>query len=130
MNQVFLVGENWMVVYLKVFRFFSGVWVFQRMNVYGLEDELLAMVLHPVLAVLFFFPVTSQTEEERLQLDKEKRFTECQENQLWREGYEKSIISLFLLHQELIVCKLHLSFPPVCFPAISLHIAFGREFPI
>ncbi|TYG91219.1 hypothetical protein ES288_A12G244600v1 [Gossypium darwinii] len=42
-------------------------------DVYGLEDELLAMVPQPVLAVLFLFPITSQTEEERLGQDNEKR---------------------------------------------------------
>ncbi|XWS62035.1 hypothetical protein CRYUN_Cryun07bG0176300 [Craigia yunnanensis] len=42
-------------------------------DVYGLEDELLAMVPQPVLAVLFLFPITSQTEEERLRQDNEKR---------------------------------------------------------
>ncbi|XP_039046718.1 ubiquitin carboxyl-terminal hydrolase 3-like isoform X2 [Hibiscus syriacus] len=42
-------------------------------DVYGLDDELLAMVPQPVLAVLFLFPITSQTEEERLQQDKGKR---------------------------------------------------------
>ncbi|XWS49685.1 hypothetical protein CRYUN_Cryun12cG0024300 [Craigia yunnanensis] len=42
-------------------------------DVYGLEDELLAMVPQPVLAVLFLYPITSQTEEERLQQDNEKK---------------------------------------------------------
>ncbi|TYI15562.1 hypothetical protein ES332_A08G195200v1 [Gossypium tomentosum] len=42
-------------------------------DVYGLDDELLPMVPQPVLAVLFLYPITSQTEEERLQQDNEKR---------------------------------------------------------
>ncbi|KAB2018020.1 hypothetical protein ERO13_D08G185500v2 [Gossypium hirsutum] len=42
-------------------------------DVYGLDDELLEMVPQPVLAVLFLYPITSQTEEERLQQDNEKR---------------------------------------------------------
>ncbi|TYJ23311.1 hypothetical protein E1A91_A08G183200v1 [Gossypium mustelinum] len=42
-------------------------------DVYGLDDELLSMVPQPVLAVLFLYPITSQTEEERLQQDNEKR---------------------------------------------------------
>ncbi|PPD76829.1 hypothetical protein GOBAR_DD26263 [Gossypium barbadense] len=46
-------------------------------DVYGLEDELLAMVPQPVLAVLFLFPITSQTEEERLRQDNEKRDASC-----------------------------------------------------
>ncbi|GAV88994.1 Peptidase_C12 domain-containing protein [Cephalotus follicularis] len=35
-------------------------------DVYGLDEELLEMVPKPVLAVLFLFPITSQTEEERM----------------------------------------------------------------
>ncbi|XP_039002396.1 ubiquitin carboxyl-terminal hydrolase 3-like [Hibiscus syriacus] len=42
-------------------------------DVYGLDDELLAIVPQPVLAVLFLYPITSQTEEERLHQDNEKR---------------------------------------------------------
>ncbi|XVF52554.1 hypothetical protein PTKIN_Ptkin05aG0027900 [Pterospermum kingtungense] len=42
-------------------------------DVYGLDDELLAIVPQPVLAVLFLYPITSQSEEERLQQDKEER---------------------------------------------------------
>ncbi|XVF52550.1 hypothetical protein PTKIN_Ptkin05aG0027500 [Pterospermum kingtungense] len=42
-------------------------------DVYGLDDELLAMVPQPVLAVLFLYPLTSQSEEGRLQREKEKR---------------------------------------------------------
>ncbi|GLT49130.1 hypothetical protein SLA2020_227080 [Shorea laevis] len=44
-------------------------------DVFGLDEELLAMVPQPVLAVLFLYPITSQTEEERILQDNEKR--EC-----------------------------------------------------
>ncbi|XP_009610908.1 ubiquitin carboxyl-terminal hydrolase 3-like isoform X1 [Nicotiana tabacum] len=36
-------------------------------DVYGLDEELLEMVPKPVLAVLFLYPLTSQSEEERIQ---------------------------------------------------------------
>ncbi|KAK7251800.1 hypothetical protein RIF29_35329 [Crotalaria pallida] len=36
-------------------------------DVYGLDEELLEMVPKPVLAVLFLYPITTKTEEERLQ---------------------------------------------------------------
>ncbi|MED6193866.1 Ubiquitin carboxyl-terminal hydrolase 3 [Stylosanthes scabra] len=42
-------------------------------DVYGLDDQLLEMVPKPVLAVLFLYPITPQTEEERLQQENEKR---------------------------------------------------------
>ncbi|KAL6501540.1 hypothetical protein OROGR_026673 [Orobanche gracilis] len=38
-------------------------------DVYGLDEELLEMVPKPVLAVLFLYPLTSQSEEERIQQD-------------------------------------------------------------
>ncbi|KAK7262157.1 hypothetical protein RJT34_29718 [Clitoria ternatea] len=42
-------------------------------DVYGLDEGLLEMVPKPVLAVLFLYPLTPKTEEERLQQDKEKK---------------------------------------------------------
>ncbi|GER25719.1 ubiquitin carboxyl-terminal hydrolase isozyme L3 [Striga asiatica] len=38
-------------------------------DVYGFDDELLEMVPKPVLAVLFLYPLTPQSEEERVQQD-------------------------------------------------------------
>ncbi|CAN4099750.1 unnamed protein product [Withania somnifera] len=42
-------------------------------DVYGLDDELLEMVPKPVLAVLFLYPLTSQSEEERIKQDSETK---------------------------------------------------------
>ncbi|KAM7255926.1 hypothetical protein ACFE04_011667 [Oxalis oulophora] len=42
-------------------------------DVYGLDDELLAMVPQPVVAVLFLYPLTSQTEAERAQQENMKQ---------------------------------------------------------
>ncbi|KAK9203416.1 hypothetical protein WN943_013670 [Citrus x changshan-huyou] len=42
-------------------------------DVYGLDDELLAMVPQPVLAVLFLYPLTVQSEEERRLQDNDKK---------------------------------------------------------
>ncbi|KAH0649473.1 hypothetical protein KY285_034721 [Solanum tuberosum] len=42
-------------------------------DVYGLDEELLQMVPKPVLAVLFLYPLTSQSEAERVQQDSETK---------------------------------------------------------
>ncbi|XP_015902749.3 ubiquitin carboxyl-terminal hydrolase 3 [Ziziphus jujuba] len=42
-------------------------------DVYGLDEELLEMVPKPVLAVLFLYPITGQSEEERMLQANEKQ---------------------------------------------------------
>ncbi|MCE3051926.1 Ubiquitin carboxyl-terminal hydrolase 3 [Datura stramonium] len=42
-------------------------------DVYGLDEELLEMVPKPVLAVLFLYPLTAQSEAERVQQDSQTK---------------------------------------------------------
>ncbi|XP_061347686.1 ubiquitin carboxyl-terminal hydrolase 3-like [Gastrolobium bilobum] len=42
-------------------------------DVYGLDEQLLEMVPKPVLAVLFLYPITTETEEERMLQENEKK---------------------------------------------------------
>lgn len=42
-------------------------------DVYGLDEELLAMVPKPVLAVLFLYPITAESEAERVKEDSIKK---------------------------------------------------------
>ncbi|KAL8097935.1 hypothetical protein AgCh_030889 [Apium graveolens] len=46
-------------------------------DVYGLDEELLEMVPKPVLAVLFLYPLTSQSEHERIQQDAVTKMAFC-----------------------------------------------------
>ncbi|XP_014491453.1 ubiquitin carboxyl-terminal hydrolase 3-like isoform X2 [Vigna radiata var. radiata] len=64
-------------VFLDELQFFWGLGLLMEevefCDVFGLDEELLEMVPNPVLVVLFLYPITAKTEEERLQQENEKK---------------------------------------------------------
>ncbi|XP_022634481.1 ubiquitin carboxyl-terminal hydrolase 3-like isoform X5 [Vigna radiata var. radiata] len=71
-------------VFLDELQFFWGLGLLMEevefCDVFGLDEELLEMVPNPVLVVLFLYPITAKTEEERLQQENEKKLAAFLEN--------------------------------------------------
>ncbi|PWA84457.1 Peptidase C12, ubiquitin carboxyl-terminal hydrolase 1 [Artemisia annua] len=66
-------------------------------DVYGLDEELLAMVPQPVLAVLFLYPITPQNEQERLQQSNIKQ-DPCEGVYFMRQTVGNACGTIGLLH--------------------------------
>ncbi|GKE20440.1 ubiquitin carboxyl-terminal hydrolase 3, partial [Tanacetum coccineum] len=66
-------------------------------DVYGLDEELLAMVPQPVLAVLFLYPITPENEQERLQQSNIKQDS-CEGVYFMRQTVGNACGTIGLLH--------------------------------
>ncbi|KAL0550428.1 hypothetical protein IC582_014938 [Cucumis melo] len=67
-------------------------------DVYGLDDELLDMVPKPVLAVLFLYPITEKSEEERRQQEKEAKKDYSNEVYFMKQTVGNACGTIGLLH--------------------------------
>ncbi|KAI3687198.1 hypothetical protein L1987_80892 [Smallanthus sonchifolius] len=66
-------------------------------DVYGLDEELLEMVPKPVLAVLFLYPITPESEQERLKQDSTKQ-APCDGVYFMRQTVGNACGTIGLLH--------------------------------
>jgi ubiquitin carboxyl-terminal hydrolase L3 len=67
-------------------------------DVYGFDEELLEMVPKPVLAVLFLYPMTAKTEEERILQDSERKQEATSGVYFMKQTVENACGTIGLLH--------------------------------
>ncbi|CAK9321580.1 unnamed protein product [Citrullus colocynthis] len=67
-------------------------------DVYGLDDELLDMVPKPVLAVLFLYPTTEESEEERLQQENDAMKDYSDQVYFMKQTVDNACGTIGLLH--------------------------------